>query len=110
MSQYICFSFRMFLKTHIAEGEKGIDLKKTTTLVSDQKGFIINGILFSKFQKKSTYYNECKFYDTVVKKIRSLFICSLQKQIINKGLTFTSGPDTYKIEISDDSRTIKKTF
>ena len=98
----------MFLKTDIAEGEKGIDLNEIT-LVSGQKGFIII-LLFSKFQKKNTYYTEWKFYDTVEKKIRSLFIYSLQKQVINQRLTFTSGPDTYKIEISDDSRTIKKTF
>ena len=63
-----------------------------------------------KFQKDSVYYTEYEFYDTVEKKIRSLLIYSPHKQLINEGLTFTSGPDTYKIELSDDFRTIRKSL
>ena len=44
------------------------------------------------------------------KKLRSLFIYSLYKQLINKGLTFKHEINTQKIKLFDDSKTIKKSF
>ena len=65
---------------------------------------------FISSKEKNIYYTEYKVYDTVEKKLKSFFIYSLYKQLIKEGLTFKYEAGTHKIELSDDSKTIKKTL
>ena len=62
-----------------------------------------------KFQKND-YYTKYKFYDTVEKKVMSLFIYSLCQKLNNKGVTCVYESNIYKIEFSDDCKTMNKSI